>query len=139
MYFLYLLKILLHLSTSKFGSGIHIPMRIFSREISAIISMSTILYNSTTYINITLLWNKSYPYHILTLGWFSGDIVTLNGVTSEYHHIPFLDTSMVLPNFCTDYYHSSTLGFNLHLIVEDFITFIIFYLDENLCRVMAEI
>ena len=61
---------------------------------------------------ITWWCNKAYPYPILTLGWFSGAIATLFGVPLQDHHITFLDTSMVFPNFCTDSSHSSTLGFN---------------------------
>ena len=46
---------------------------------------------------ITWWWNKSYPYPILTMGWFSWIITTFIGVTLQDHHIPFLDTSMVFP------------------------------------------
>ena len=55
IYLLYLLKILLHLSTSKFWSGIHIPMHFFFREIRSHITMSTILCNSMTYIKYYLV------------------------------------------------------------------------------------
>ena len=60
---------------------------------------------------ITWWCNRSYPYPILTRGWFSGFISTVIAVTLQDNHIPFLDTSMIFPNFCTDSTHSSTLGF----------------------------
>ena len=111
MYFLYLLKILLHLSTSKFGSGIHISMRLFSGKPGHIYPYQPYYIIVWPTWNITWWWNKSYPYPILTLGWFSGFIATLIEVTLQDQHIPSLDTSMISPNVCTDSTHSSTLGF----------------------------
>ena len=61
--------------------------------------------------NMTWWWNKSYSYPILTLGWFSGAISTLIGVTLQDHHIPFFGYLHVFPNFCTDSSQSSTLVF----------------------------
>ena len=139
MYFLYLLKILLHQSTSKFGSEVHISLRFVFREIRSHISMSNIFYHSMYYRKYYLVMESIIPisYHnlwIVLWGYF------------QYYWSYITRSSYCIFGYLHDFYQCmhwfypiTHLGFNPPLIVEGFITFIIIYLDEKLFRVMAEI
>ena len=70
MYFMYLLKILLHHSTPKFGSEIHIPVHLVFRYIRYHISMSTILCHSMAYIKSPMVMESILPISYSTPGMF---------------------------------------------------------------------
>ena len=111
MYFIYLLKILLHQSTSTFGSGIHICVRLFSRKIRSHISMLTILYNSMAHIKYFLVMEWIMPISYPNPGiffWGYCQSYWSYITRSQYSIFRYLHD---FPNVCTDSTHSYTLEF----------------------------